>query len=46
MQFSSSILTASLLVAMTGCSQAKPIGLAIEGYNYTNRYIVDFTVTD
>jgi len=46
MQFSSSILTASLLVAMTGCSQAKPLGLAIEGCNYTNRNIVDFTVTD
>lgn len=35
-----------LLVAMIGCSRAKPIGLAIEGYNYTNRFIVDFTVTD
>lgn len=39
-------LAASLLVAMTGCSRAKPIGLAIEGYNYTNRFIADFTVTD
>lgn len=40
------VLTVSLLVAMTGCSRAKPIGLAIEGYNYTNRFIADFTVTD
>ena len=40
------MLAASLLTAMTGCSRAKPIGLAIEGYNYTNRFIADFTVTD
>lgn len=35
-----------VLVASTGCARAKPIGLAIEGYNYTNRYIASFTVTD
>lgn len=38
--------TASLTVVLSGCSQAKPIGLAIEGYNYTNRFIDSFTVTD
>jgi hypothetical protein len=37
---------ASLMAALIGCSQAKPVGLSIEGYNYTNRFIVDFTVTD
>jgi len=31
---------------MMGCSRAKPVGLAIEGYNYTNRFIINFTVTD
>lgn len=40
------LLAVSLLTAMTGCSRAKPIGLAVEGYNYTNRYIASFTVTD
>lgn len=40
------LLAASLLTAMTGCSRAKPVGLAIEGYNYTNRFITSFTVTD
>lgn len=39
-------LAASLMIAMTGCSRAKPVGLAIEGYNYTNRFIINFTVTD
>lgn len=39
-------VAALLFVAMTGCSQSKPIGLAIEGYNYTNRYIASFTVAD
>jgi hypothetical protein len=39
-------LAASLLIAVTGCSRAKPVGLAIEGYNYTGRYIASFTVTD
>jgi hypothetical protein len=38
--------TASLAVVVSACSQAKPIGLAIEGYNYTNRFIDSFTVTD
>ncbi|MGG1944547.1 DUF3304 domain-containing protein [Trinickia sp. NRRL B-1857] len=47
MQTSSRIfLAAFILVAFNGCSRAKPIGLAIEGYNYTNRYISSFTVTD
>lgn len=40
------VFVASLLPAMMGCSRAKPIGLSIEGYNYTNRFIADFTVTD
>jgi hypothetical protein len=40
------ILIVWLLAAMTGCSRAKPVGLAIEGYNYTNRFIDSFTVTD
>jgi len=40
------VLAVSLLVAMTGCSRAKPIGLAIAGYNYTNRLIASFTVND
>ncbi len=39
-------LTGALLIAFTGCSRAKPVGLAIEGYNYTDRYIPSFTVTD
>jgi hypothetical protein len=39
-------LVAALLAATTGCSRAKPTGLAIEGYNYTTRYIDSFTVTD
>lgn len=39
-------LAVSLLIAMSGCSRAKPIGLSIEGYNYTNRFIADLTVTD
>jgi hypothetical protein len=39
-------LAALLLVAVTACSRAKPVGLAIEGYNYTNRFIDSFTVTD
>lgn len=43
---SKTILIAWLMVAATGCSRAKPVGLAIEGYNYTNRYIASFTVTD
>jgi hypothetical protein len=37
---------APLAAVLIGCSQAKPVGLSIEGYNYTNRFIVDFTVTD
>ena len=40
------VLVATLLAVATGCSKAKPIGLAIEGYNYTDRYIDSFTVTD
>lgn len=40
------LVLASLAVAIIGCSQAKPIGLAILGYNYTNRFVVDYTVTD
>lgn len=39
-------LVAALLVACAGCSRGKPVGLAIEDYNYTNRYIATFTVTD
>jgi hypothetical protein len=39
-------LAAAAMIAMSGCSRAKPIGLAIEGYNYTNRIIVSFSVTD
>lgn len=46
MRFTKMISAVSLLSAMTACSGAKPIGLAIEGYNYTNRDIVSFTVTD
>jgi hypothetical protein len=40
------ILVATWLAVATGCSKAKPVGLAIEGYNYTNRFIDSFTVTD
>jgi len=40
------IFAASALTAVLGCSRAKPVSLAIEGYNYTNRYISSFTVTD
>lgn len=40
------IFATSVLTAMAGCSREKPIGLSIEGYNYTNRFIADFTVTD
>lgn len=40
------LLAVLLLTTMTGCSRAKPIGLAIEGYNYTNRFITSFTITD
>ena len=43
---SRALLAALLLVATTGCSRTKPVGLAIEGYNYTNRFIDSFTVTD
>ncbi|WP_425330274.1 DUF3304 domain-containing protein [Trinickia soli] len=39
-------LASALLCALNGCSRAKPIGLAVEGYNYTNRYVASFTVTD
>ena len=39
-------LAAALLIAFTGCSRGKPVGLAIAGYNYTDRYIDSFTVTD
>lgn len=39
-------LSVSLLIAVTGCSRAKPVALAIEGYNYTNRIIISFSVTD
>lgn len=39
------VFASSLLAAMMGCSRAKPIGLAIMGYNYTNRFIASFTVT-
>lgn len=47
MRFTTKMISAaSLLCALTACSGAKPIGLAIEGYNYTNRYIASFTVTD
>ena len=40
------VFVASLMTALIGCSRAKPIGLSNEGYNYTNRFIVDLTVTD
>ena len=39
-------LATSRLIAVSGCSRAKPVGLSIEGYNYTSRFIADFTVTD
>jgi len=39
-------VSALSFVAMTGCSWSKPMGLTIEGYNYTNRYIDSFTATD
>ncbi|MGF7192479.1 hypothetical protein JOE11_005557 [Robbsia andropogonis] len=41
---SSYCLVASLL--LSGCSHAKPVGLAIVGYNYTNQRIEVFSVTD
>lgn len=40
------VFVVSLLAAMLGCSRTKPVGLAIAGYNYTNRFIINFTVTD
>ncbi|KAA0089975.1 DUF3304 domain-containing protein [Paraburkholderia sp. T12-10] len=40
------VFVASLMTALIGCSRAKPIGLSIEGYNYTSRFIADLTVTD
>lgn len=36
----------ALSLAAVACSRAKPVGLAVDGYNYTNRIIVSFTVTD
>lgn len=33
-------------LCVVGCSHAKPVGLEIDSYNYTSRYIDSFTVTD
>lgn len=44
--FTRIVVSASLLTVIMGCSRAKPVGLSIEGYNYTNRFIDSFTVTD
>jgi hypothetical protein len=39
------VFTVSMMM-LIGCSQAKPVALSIEGYNYTSRFIVDFSVSD